>query len=167
MIFPRFHELASSLRGFIEREGLSWRIVFSPRAAFVILQRYGYLHFFATGVTGVLINLGLTWLLTTFVFGIERYFTAYLFGIVANLLFNFTLYSIAIFKTEHDHIKRLGVFVLYSLAMTWMQASLVKVVTPLVGLEFYLIVIAITILAFSFLNFFIFKLALFRERSVL
>ena len=152
-----------NIRAFLEMESITWSILLSPMRIYDLLIRYRSLHFFVVGSTGVAINLGITWMLTTFVFGLPNYFFAYLFGIAANLLFNFTLYTISIFKTEANHLRRLAVFVVYSLAMAYVQATVVKFATPAVGLQYYLLVIAATILLFSFVNFLAFKLSIFKE----
>lgn len=152
-----------NIRAFLEKEGITLSILLSPIRIYDLLMRYRFLHFFVVGSTGVVINLGVTWGLTTFVFGLPNYFFAYLFGIAANLLFNFALYTIHIFKTQANHARRLAVFVIYSLAMTYIQATVVKFTTPIVGLQYYLLVIAATILFFSFVNFLVFKLSIFKE----
>ena len=148
---------------FCEKEGITWRMFLSPLQVYRLLVRHRALQFFVVGSCGVGINLGITWLLTTFVFGLQNYFLAYLFGITANLSFNFTLYTLAIFKTRERHARRLIIFVLYSLTMASIQATIVRTVTPLVGIEWYLGVSAGTIFMFSIFNFFVFKLSIFRR----
>lgn len=163
MIFPDLQELKRSALRFIENERISWRTLFEPQKVFLLLARYGYLKFLLTGGTGVLINLGLTWFFTEYVYGLENYFDAYLIGISANLLWNFMLYSLWLFKTKHRHFLRFVVFVTYALIMTWVNAVIVSTVTPIIGLQYYLIVIAATIFLLSTFNFFVFKMSLFRE----
>src|SRR3989344_3263164 len=150
-----------NIREFLEREGITWRTLFSPMKVYGLLVRYKYAQFFVVGSCGVAINLGITWALTTFVFGLPNYFFAYLFGIIANLLFNFALYTISIFKTHENHLRRLVVFMAYSLIMAYIQATVVKLVTPVIGLQYYLFVIAATILFFSIVNFFVFRMSIF------
>lgn len=125
------------------------------------VTRSRFPQFFIVGVCGVAINLGVTWLLTAFVFGLSGYFLAYLWGIAANLTFNFILYSI-IFGTKEGHVRRLAIFITYSLVMTFVQANVVRIATPMVGLRFYLFVIASTIFVFAVVNFFVFKLSIFK-----
>lgn len=122
-----------------------------------------YFHFFVTGVTGVAINLAITWLLTTFVFGLANYFYAYLIGLSINLIYNFTLHTYMTFQTKERHGRRFVVFVLYSLAMSGVQALLVKSITPLVGLHYYLLVITSVIAVLSTVNFIICRLFIFKE----
>ncbi len=164
MQLPTLSELKMSISSFIEREKISWRTLFSPLEMLAIMNRYRFIHFLVIGGTGVVINLGVTWFLTTFFFGLEDYFTAYICGLIANLLFNFVLYSKVVFGTSRDHTRRLIVFMIYSICMASFQAWLVSVLVPLIGLKFYLIVIAGVIGFFSIVNFFIFKLSLFKER---
>lgn len=157
------HGTAERVRAFLVRENVTWSLLLSPTRIYSLLLRYRFLHFFVVGSSGVTINLGVTWGLTTFVFGLPNYFFAYLFGIAANLLFNFTLYTITIFQTRANHLRRLMVFVTYSLIMAYVQATVVRFATPIVGLQYYLFVIAATILFFSFVNFLVFKLSIFKE----
>lgn len=128
-----------------------------------ILFRHKYLHFFATGASGVAINLLTTWLLTTFVFGLSRYFTAYVIGTAFNLLYNFTLHTLVTFKTTSRHFVRLVGFVVYSLVFAFFQTMFVKYVVSKVGVHYYLVVIATTIFVFSTVSFLVFKFFLFRE----
>ncbi len=128
------------------------------------LETHKYIYFFIVGSSGAILNLAVTWTLTTFVFGIERYFTAYIFGIIVNLIYNFTFYSRAVFKTRSRHMWRFFVFVTYSILITFTQALLVKTLTPIIGLELYLLVIASVILFFSVINFFVFKLSIFNDK---
>lgn len=128
-----------------------------------ILFRHKYLHFFLTGTSGVAINLLVTWILTTFVFGLTGYFTAYLIGTTVNLLYNFTLHTLVTFGTTSRHFFRLVGFVLYSIGITVVQALIVRSVTELIGLQYYLLVIATTIFILSAITFVVFKLFLFHE----
>lgn len=127
------------------------------------LHRTRYLHFFTVGMTGVAINLGLTAFFAELVFGREHYFTAYLIGLTANLLYNFALHTFVTFKTKDKHLQRLVVFLAYSLGMAYLQAVVTKTLIAWAGVNWYLVVIASVILAFSILTFFLFKFVLFRE----
>jgi putative flippase GtrA len=125
------------------------------------LHRTRYLYFFAVGMTGVAINLGLTAFFAELVFGREHYFRAYLIGLAANLLYNFTLHTLVTFKTKGNHMRRLTIFVLYSLMLAWAQAQLVRLLTDFFGLNWYLVLIASIIFVFSLMTFFLFKFVLF------
>ncbi|MDO8520609.1 MAG: GtrA family protein [bacterium] len=131
--------------------------------AHTILIEHKYLHFFVTGTSGVALNLFVTWFLTTFVFGLQNYFKAYAIALAVNLVYNFVLHTKVTFGTTGGHGRRFIWFAMYSLAMTALQAYIVRTVTPLVGLEYYLFVIAATIAVFSCVTFVFFKFFLFRE----
>lgn len=130
----------------------------------LILFEYKYLHFFLTGTSGVALNLFVTWALTTFVFGLHGYFKAYIIALAANLAYNFTLHTKVTFGTKEGHGRRFVLFVAYSLVLTALQAFVVRTVTPVVGLEYYLFVIATTTAMFSCVTFVFFKFFLFYER---
>ncbi len=136
----------------------------SPTWWFRLLHSSRYLHFFVVGVTGVAINLGLTAFFAELVFGREQYFSAYLIGLSANLLYNFVLHTAVTFKTNGKHAQRLIIFVAYSLALAYVQTQCVKWLTALVGIDWYLVVIASVILAFSVITFVLFKFILFRQK---
>lgn len=140
-------------------------ISMNPLTSFIkkILITHKFLHFFVTGVLGVLLNLSITWTLTTFVYGVHGYFTAYLIGTAVNLSFNFIIHTLVIFKTRTRHATRLTGFVLYNIGMTAVQASVIKYVTTLVGVQYYLLVIGGTIFTFSVGSFTVFKFFLFHE----
>ncbi len=152
------------LKQFIEREGVTFKNIINPIFVIHILIKTKYLHFFVIGISGVAINLGVTWFFTEFIFGIERYFDAYLLGLTLNLIYNFVLHTIITFQTKERHAWRFIWFVLYSLGMTALQAWLVKVITPMVGINYYLLVIASVILVFSVVTFLVFKLSIFNEK---
>lgn len=122
-----------------------------------------FARFFLTGATGALLSLLVTWALTTFVVGVDHYFSAYLVGIGANLLFNFLVYTAAVFKTKRDHLRRLFVFLFYGIIMAFLQGATVHFITSLIGEQHYLLVIAAVIGLFALLNFFVFKLSIFKE----
>lgn len=166
MIVPSIRELRASFVSFIEEEQISWRILLRPLQVVRILLRHRFLHFLLAGGGGAFIGIGLTWILTTFVFGLENYFTAYLIGTGAALVFNFTMYSLVIFKTSRAHVRRLLVYFIYIVSVIVVQAILVKTITPLVGLRWYLLVIATLIGLFSVVNFMAFKLSIFKEHPI-
>ena len=126
------------------------------------LHQTRYIHFFVVGATGVALNLAITAFFTELVFGREQYFTGYLIGLGANLLYNFALHTVVTFKTKDRHVRRLTIFVVYSLILAYIQAQLVKWLTALVGVDWYLVVIAAVILSFSVVTFVLFKFLLFK-----
>lgn len=165
MILPSVHELRSFIAKFIAKEQISWWLLVEPGRMFKILHRYRFLHFLIVGGGGAILGLGLTWLFTTFVFGLEGYFSAYLIGTSLGLLFNFTMYTIVIFRTARSHMRRLVVYFVYMVGIILIQATLVRSLTPLVGIQLYLLVIAAVIAFFSVVNFLAFKLSIFKERE--
>lgn len=125
---------------------------------------YGHkiIRFILTGGTGLLINLLVTGILTEFVFGREHYFYGYLLGLTANMVYNFALYTVFTFKPSAKHKRRFLLYVIYYICMTLTQIGIVKMLTALVGVDWYLLVIALTIATLSVItyltcNLFIFK----------
>lgn len=164
MIIPSSAEVYERVASFIKREELTtWRSFTVPKMA-SLFYRYRFFHFFLTGVGGLALGLALMWALTTFVFGVEGYFTAYLLGAAFTMTFNFIVYSLTVFRTSHRHVMRFVFFILYNIAMTGLQALVIRSIVPLVGAQWYLLIVAGVVFIFSFLNYGIFKLSLFRER---
>lgn len=122
-----------------------------------------FVRFLITGGTGALLSLVTTWALTHYLVGEKHYFSAYLVGIGVNLLFNFVMYTLMVFKTQRDHIRRLLLFTFYGLLMAAFQGMSVRLITSIVGTAHYLIIIALVIGLFAILNFFVFKLSIFKE----
>ncbi len=110
--------------------------------------------------------MGITFLLTHFVFGTERYFTAFLIGTAVNVLYNFTLYTLAIFKTKGRHLRRFAIFAVYSAIMTVVQLALVNFITRSTGPEFYLVVIAGVIFVGALFNYVVFKTSIFKTATL-
>lgn len=123
-----------------------------------------YLYFFLAGASGVAINLSIAWLFTEFILGKQNYFYGYLIGLIANLIYNFILNTEITFKTRKKHIRRFTLYTAYNLSMSAIQAYVVKTITPILGIQYYLIIIAGVILTFSIATFFIFKYWLFNEK---
>jgi putative flippase GtrA len=163
MIVPNLQELRRAVARFAVNEQISWNLVLHPFRIIDILLRYRFLHFLVVGGGGVALALGTTWVFTVFIFGLEGYFSAYLIGTVAGLLFNFTMYTLVIFRTSQSHGRRLAIYLTYMVCIIIVQAVLVRTITPLIGLQFYLLVITFVIGVFSTVNFFVFKLSLFKE----
>jgi len=127
------------------------------------LSRHRILPFLLTGGSGAMLNLGLTALLTELVFGREHYFSAYLLGLTANIVYNFVLHSRVTFCTRRQHGRRFLRFVAYNLAMTSLQAALVRTLVGLTGVDYYLPVIAGVILCFASVTYVVYRYWLFRE----
>lgn len=137
---------------------------FNPLDWLKLFYRVRLLHFLLVGGTGVLLNLLMTWFFTEFFFGLEGYFYGYLIGLSVNIVYNFLLHTHVTYKTKKEHMKRFRWFVAYTLVFTFIQALLVRWLTPLIGLEYYLFVIATIIAIGSIITFLIFKLWLFKEK---
>lgn len=129
------------------------------------LYKTRFIHFFITGVTGVILNLLTTFLTTEFIFGRDNYFYGYLCGLIINLIYNFTLHTIITFQTHKYHTLRFAGFVTYSLLLSALQAFLVKTIVDIVGVDLYLIVITGIIAIFSILTFILFKYGIFKEKN--
>lgn len=155
--------MKNTIKYFIKNENLSLKNLLNLGFIFNILYKYKYIHFFVTGSSGVLINLILTWYFTEFIFGIEKYFYGYLIGLSANIIWNFIIHTQVNFNTKDKYFKRLFQFVLYTLLLGFIQVKIVNYIVPIIGLEFYLLIIGSVILMFSIVTFIIFKLWIFRK----
>jgi putative flippase GtrA len=122
--------------------------------------------FVFTGATGVGLNLLITFVLTQTFFGPENYFVPYIIGSSVNLLYNFILHSILTFHTTRRHIRRFVFYILYSLASAAVQIAMVRTLVSLFGHEWYLLIIAGTILVLSLVTFLFFKRILFYETAI-
>lgn len=167
MMLPTLSEIRKTLADFVHTEQLSWGLILHPSQIIQILLRHRFIHFLFVGGGGLAISLGVTWFFTQFLLGLEKYFTAYLIGTAAALVFNFTMYSLVIFRTSREHARRLFVYFAYILCVILIQAQIVSFITPIVGLSWYLVVIATVIAFFSVVNFLVFKLSIFKERDSL
>jgi putative flippase GtrA len=127
------------------------------------IKQSRFIHFMIVGSTGVGLNLGLVWLLTEYVFGKDNYYYAYLIGLVLNLIYVFVMHTLVTFKTKANHKKRFMFFVLYHLTMSFIQANIVRVIVPIFGQDYYILIIASVILSLSMVTFLVFKLKLFKE----
>jgi putative flippase GtrA len=137
----------------------------NPVAVLQLLRDTRYLHFFVVGMSGVAMNLGITAGLTELAFGREHYFSAYLIGLGANLLYNFVLHTRITFRTSGGHARRLAIFLAYSLVLAYVQARVTKALVAWLGVDWYLVVIPSVILVFSVITFVIFKFILFKEEK--
>ena len=132
-----------------------------PETLLVLFDKY--VSFFVTGVTGVALNLVITWSLTTFVFGVNQYFYAYLIGLAVNLIYNFARHAFVTFRTKSGHLTRFTLFIMYSLGMAGLQAVTVRELVDFVGESYYLVVIASVIFVFSTVTFVVCNYWLFND----
>ena len=153
------------VKKFLREEGITPKNFFNPFFMFRLLYKHKYLHFFSTGVTGVILNISAVWLTTEFLFGLENYFYGYIVGLAINLTYNFTMHTILTFKTKTEHVRRFFIFIAYSLIMSFIQAVIIKTITPIIGLKFYLFIIVGVIFLFSIFSFLFFKVWMFRDRK--
>jgi len=159
------NKFLTEIKKFYKKEIKEFKNLFNPFFILKLLYKYRYIHFFLTGISGVLINLFLTWFFTYFIFGLRNYFYGYLIGLTANLIYNFTLHVHINFKVKTKWKQRFVIFIIYSLIMSFVQATIIKFITPIIGLRYYLLVIATVIFVFSIFNFVIFKLWLFKDKK--
>ncbi len=138
--------------------------IFNPLDWFRLLHKLRLIHFLLVGGTGVIINITLTAIFTELVFGREMYFYAYLIGLLSNLVYNFTFHTLFTFKTKDRHSVRFFYFIIYNLAMSGLQAIVIKYIVNIVGVDFYLIVIVGVIGFFFIINFIVSKLFLFKNK---
>ncbi len=132
-----------------------------PETLLVLFDKY--VSFFVTGVTGVVLNLFVTWSLTTFVFGVNQYFYGYLIGLAVNLIYNFARHAFVTFRTKSSHLTRFTLFIMYSLGMAGLQAVTVRELVDFVGESYYLVVIASVIFVFSTVTFVVCNYWLFND----
>ncbi len=159
-----FDNIPLRLRTFWRREEITFKKLCSPPFVLDLLIRYKYIHFLVIGVTGLGLALLIIFLLTEFVFGRENYYTAYLIGLVINLTYNFVLHTLISFRTQRKHVSRFIVFIVYNLLMASFQATVVGFVTPIIGVDFYIFIIATVVFIFSIINYLVFKLVVFFEQ---
>lgn len=122
-------------------------------------------QFVFVGGSGVVLNLAIVFLLTEFYFGQDNYFYAYLIGLGTNIIYNFTLHTIVTFQTQTHHSLRFIGFGIYTIAMSFLQAIVVKNLVNLIGTQYYLLIIASIISIFSLVTFVLFKFVLFKKKS--
>jgi len=87
----------------------------------------------------------------------------YFIGTAVNICYNFLIHSILTFKTRRHHTRRFAFFVLFSTGSTIVQIGIVHMLTEYFGREYYLSIIAATILLLSVISFVFFKHSLFNE----
>ena len=121
------------------------------------------IQFILVGGSGVLLQLGSTFLLTKYIFGLDLYYLGYSIGLILNLIYNFLMHTFFTFKSKSGHSKRFFLFIVYSLSMALFQYVFVRIIVSLIGNELYLLVISLTVLISSLITFLIFKFWLFKD----
>ncbi len=127
------------------------------------LVSYSLIRFLVTGGFGVLLNLVVVFGITEFVVGRENYMIGYFSGFIVNLLFNFLIHTLWTFETKRWHKRRLVIFIMYHIGMTLLQALVINLLVGLIGIEWYLIIIALVIGFFSIITYVVFKFFLFKD----
>ena len=112
---------------------------------------------------GVLVNISLTYILTEFVFGRNQYLFAYIIGLGVGILTQFIMHVIFTFKTKDYVVKKFLLFYIYSILMTIFQVFVVKNITNIVGVDYYMPVIIGTIGVFYAVSYFVNKLYIFKN----
>lgn len=122
------------------------------------------IKFFFVGSSGIIINLLITGVLQFFVFEREQFYLASIIGTCFNILYNFTLHSLYTFNTKSNHRSRFAKFVLYTLILASFQEYLLKIITPMIGIDFLVIIKGFLVLFFSVFTFIFFNYVLFNEK---
>ncbi|MFT4312167.1 MAG: GtrA family protein [Candidatus Woesearchaeota archaeon] len=120
-----------------------------------------FIRFFIVGGSGVFLNLLVTAFFFYFVLPENLFYISSIIGTAVNVLYNFTLHTIFTFQTKKHHKSRFVLFVGYTLGLATIQETLIAVITPYIGVEFFLIIKAVVILCFSILTFLVFHFVLF------
>lgn len=124
-----------------------------------------FLHTLITGGSGALLSLGITYFCVEYIFGKEGYFIAYLTGVAFGVVYAFAVFAFAIFKTTERLLQRFALFSVYMMVLVVVQAAIVRTVVPIVGIDYYLVVIGVTIMALSFVNYLVYSRVIFRKAT--
>ena len=180
--------MIKKVKNYLKGEEITLRNLLSPKFVVGLFIRTRYLHFFMTGATGVVLNLFVSWFFVEFIFLRDEYFVfnnllkdttlGVIMGQTINLIYNFYLHTKMTFKTKENHKRRFVIFIAYSLFMTYVViVPLILVLRNFLGFVFpytylnflvgfeYLIASAVVILFFSFFNFIVFKIWLFKDKT--
>ena len=131
----------------------------------VLLQPGKFTQTLLTGGSGALLSLLVTSILTEFVFSREQYFTAYLVGVAVGVMYVFAIFIRVVFKTDTHVWKRFAFFSLYMTFLVVLQTFAVKSIVSIVGVDWYLVVIACVIGILSFINYFVYKNFIFANKQ--
>lgn len=123
---------------------------------------YALLSTLATGGSGALLSIVITYLCVEYLFGKEGYFTAYLTGVAIGVIYAFAVFAFAVFKTTEHLLRRFAIFSAYMALLVVVQSVIVRVAVSVVGVDYYLVVIALTIAALSLVNHLVYSRYIFR-----
>ena len=180
--------MIEKIKKYFRQENITLNNLLNPEFAIKFLLKTRYPHFFAIGATGVALNLFISWFFVEIVFFKSKYllfnmqFKSSTFGVIigetAHLIYNFCLHTIFTFRTKKQHKKRFIFFVVYSLIITYLATlpailivrNFFERIFPLINLNFlagfeYLVAACFVILFFSFFNFAVFKIWLFKDKK--
>jgi putative flippase GtrA len=121
-----------------------------------------YIKTMAVSGSGALVSILITAGLTEYVFGREHYFTAYIIGVAIGVVYAFIMLSKKVFQGDRNHGKRFMWFSLYMALLVVLQTLVVKSLVGMLGVSWYLPVIAGTMLVVSFISFAVYKYFIFR-----
>lgn len=121
-----------------------------------------YAIFIFGGGLGALLNLSVTYLLVEFL-GMW-YIFAYCIGGALSIIFNFTFQRIVTFKIMDDMMKRLGRFIMVSIAISLCMLMSVYILTDILKI-WYILSGIISIAFLSIINFSLNMLWIFEKRK--
>jgi putative flippase GtrA len=130
---------------------------------FTSLGTNTYFRTLLTGGSGALVSILITYLCVEYLFGKDGYFIAYLTGVAFGVVYAFAVFAIAVFKTTEKLLSRFVFFSAYMALLVIVQASIVRVVVPIVGIDHYLAVITVIIALLSVLNYFVYSRLIFKR----
>jgi putative flippase GtrA len=125
-------------------------------------RRKAFFYTLLTGGSGALLSVVVTYLCVEYIFGIEEYFTAYLLGVVCGVVYAFAVFAFAVFKTTERLVRKFALFSGYMAVLVIVQAAAVNMLVPIVGSEYYLVVIVGVIAALSIVNYGVYANIIFR-----
>lgn len=121
--------------------------------------------FLFIGGLGVLINIIVTFLLTEFVFGQEKYIYSFIIGTLINITYNLIFYSKYTFKVNKISFNQKIIFYSYSWFIVFLQVYLVNFFVQLIGIKYYIFVIILIIGILSIFSFLFFKFVIFNNNN--
>jgi putative flippase GtrA len=113
--------------------------------------------------SGALLSVLVTAILAEWILGREQYFLAYLIGVGVGVLASFYLFSRKVFSPgNHSGLWRLTLFLGYMVILVLIQSFIVRAVVEIVGVNWYLPVIIVTMLGISGISHLIYTYVIFR-----
>ncbi len=165
---------------FIENENLSFKNILNPFFIFNILHKYRYTYYLLIGISGLLLNLVLSFIFSIYLFpnglfDFKNTTVGIFIGLTINFIYNFILHILITFENKDNFWKKFIQFISYSLFVTYLIIIPVTVfLTDIFGdvllnlgylflaKYIYLIITSFMVFLFSIINFLIFKLWMFK-----